>query len=426
MVNASSLPNAASRIVDMRGSVTQEWRDFFLRLASQTDNAVLEALYVELAKRVDQLEAGLRIVGPYSVRVVGTPDDGFIQVSLLGDKQNPGAKFYYGTNAAGTKGWHEVEVTLDGEETLTNKTLVAPTLRGGNGASLSENLTPIGESGDLHVVDFGSPAGWSDDGVGGLLHTPGSTDPLSLTGIPVVSGSAYMASVFWSGATAGTITVSLGSYSAVLPDESTPALLTYFDPDGTDTFSITPSNDFDGSVAFFSLQRVIPATNTDRVHITNETGSVNEDLFTPASGSLAFGDGALQNVLGSGAGANNFGLGRNALQQLIAGTRNTAIGAEANGSPQLVSSSTSIGSLAAAEANNSTAIGVSSRVDAAYPGAVALGHESQNTRAATVAVGARDVHVQGDGLGLLCPTPDGTALYRISVDNTGAVISTLL
>lgn len=318
-------------------------------------------------------------------------------------------------------------VDLTSPQTLSGpKTLVAPILQGGNGASLSDNLTPIGESGDLHVVDFGSPAGWSDDGVGGLLHTPGSTDPLTLTGIPVVSGSTYILSVYWSGATAGTITVGLGSYSALVPDEFTSVLLTYYDPDGTDTYSITPSSDFDGSVAFFTTQRVIPATNNDRVHITNETGSVDEELFTPASGSLGFGDGALQNLLGTGAGANNFGLGRNALQLLISGTRNTAIGAEANGSPQLVSSSTSIGSLAAAEANYSTAIGVSSRVDAAYPGSVAIGYQTQNTRADTAAIGLRDLHVQGDGLGMIVKTPDGTAEYRISVDNSGAVVTTLL
>lgn len=312
-------------------------------------------------------------------------------------------------------------VDLTSPQTLSGpKTLVAPILQGGNGATLSANLTPIGESGDLHVVDFGSPAGWSDDGVGGLLHTAGFTDPLSLTGIPVVSGSTYMVGVFWSGATAGTITASLGLYSVVIPDEFTQALIVYFDPDGTDTFSITPSSDFDGSVAFFSLQRVIPATNTDRVHITNEAGTVDEKIFVPSTGSLAFGDGALQNVLGSGAGDNNQALGRNTLQQLIAGTRNTAIGAEANGSPQLVSSSTSVGSLAAAEANNSTAIGVSSRVDAAYPGSVAIGYESQNTRAETVAIGDRDLHFL-PGRGPLLD--EGGTLYRIEVV-AGLVVAT--
>jgi len=105
MVAPSSLPNVASRLIDQRGAVTQEWRDFFLRLASQTDSAELRALYEELAAKVDALGGGFKIIGPFSVRVQGTPANGVVSLTLEGDVQNPGNTYYYGTGPTGKKGW---------------------------------------------------------------------------------------------------------------------------------------------------------------------------------------------------------------------------------------------------------------------------------------------------------------------------------
>src|ERR1700741_4960320 len=101
MVAASSLPNAASRLVDQKGSATQEWRDFFLRLSGQADTAELRALYEELAAKVDSLGGEFRIMGLLSVKVQGTPTNGVVALSLVGDEQNPGNTYYYGTGPTG-------------------------------------------------------------------------------------------------------------------------------------------------------------------------------------------------------------------------------------------------------------------------------------------------------------------------------------
>lgn len=108
MVSAASLPNAASRMVDQRGSATQEWRDFFLRLSTQTDNAELRALYEELAAKVDALGGEFRIMGLLSVKVQGTPANGVVSLTLEGDVQNPGNTYYYGTGPTGSKGWSTI------------------------------------------------------------------------------------------------------------------------------------------------------------------------------------------------------------------------------------------------------------------------------------------------------------------------------
>lgn len=107
------LPRANSAPVDPRnGAFTSEWYSFFQTLIGGEISAELQAEIDALAARVAQLEADetadFIIQGVGSVSVYGTPQSGVVQVTLQGDLSSPGAGYFYGTDAAGVKGWFQV------------------------------------------------------------------------------------------------------------------------------------------------------------------------------------------------------------------------------------------------------------------------------------------------------------------------------
>lgn len=93
------------------GPPLPEWRRFFESLASTTDDASLQASLNALAARVSVLESEGStdigsVFGTDSIVQVGTLQSGNVFLSLQGDVSIPGSSYYYGTDAAGVKGWH--------------------------------------------------------------------------------------------------------------------------------------------------------------------------------------------------------------------------------------------------------------------------------------------------------------------------------
>ncbi len=107
------LPRASAALTNAAGPPTAEWRRFFESLAAQTDNAAIQAELLALAARVSELEddpgadIGL-VLGQQSIKQVGVLTSGNVYLTLQGDAESPGNSYYYGTDAAGAKGFHEL------------------------------------------------------------------------------------------------------------------------------------------------------------------------------------------------------------------------------------------------------------------------------------------------------------------------------
>lgn len=102
------LPQPQSRLVDGAGFPMPEWYAALQAFAAALDSAETEgARVLALEAAVAALQAAVaaltpqQLIGIASVLIEGG------QVRLRGDTDNPGALYGYGTNADGTKGWHQ-------------------------------------------------------------------------------------------------------------------------------------------------------------------------------------------------------------------------------------------------------------------------------------------------------------------------------
>jgi hypothetical protein len=113
------LPRVQAKVLDAAGFASREWYDFFRDLvAVASQGTEQEAQIVVLQAAVQALEdAGSNLatlLGPASVSLTGTLAGGSVTFRLVNDSANPGATRYYGTDAAGTKGFHPaVAVTYE-------------------------------------------------------------------------------------------------------------------------------------------------------------------------------------------------------------------------------------------------------------------------------------------------------------------------
>lgn len=106
---AEWLPRAQGPFLNADGTPTVEWYDFLRALAEALDSVTSDAERIAILEAAAALqEAGVTvsIIGPASVRVLGSSTDGYV-VQLDGDDPAPGASHYYGTDPDGAKGWHE-------------------------------------------------------------------------------------------------------------------------------------------------------------------------------------------------------------------------------------------------------------------------------------------------------------------------------
>jgi hypothetical protein len=116
MANLPVLPRAQAP-ANTGGAFTREWYDFFrairpLAADNEALQAEIDAILVRLQALEDAPVTEATINGLSSVQVLGSLESGLVQILLQGDSDSPGATFYYGTDAAGLKGWHPVADTV--------------------------------------------------------------------------------------------------------------------------------------------------------------------------------------------------------------------------------------------------------------------------------------------------------------------------
>lgn len=102
------------------------WYDFFRQLLTFANESGLldPGVIADLEARLAALEdsGGGSIVGPSSVQVLGTLDDGGVTIRLLNDLNSPGNTYYYGTGPEGAKGWASIASTVLGDDSIIQTT----------------------------------------------------------------------------------------------------------------------------------------------------------------------------------------------------------------------------------------------------------------------------------------------------------------
>ena len=107
------LPRAQAGFLDGAGRPLAEWRRFFESLAALTTESTLQAEISTILARIAALEAAEgqgSVAGQASIVTYGQLATG-LTVALAGDSSSPGASHYYGTDAAGAKGFHLATTT---------------------------------------------------------------------------------------------------------------------------------------------------------------------------------------------------------------------------------------------------------------------------------------------------------------------------
>lgn len=193
-------------------------------------------------------------------------------------------------------------------------------------------------------TDSGSSWSWSS---GAALHTPGAVSTLSTT-ITVSSGSTYQVSFGISGRTAGSVSLAIGSVSAVqygtvTTFTSSATRTVVAAENGSVALTVTPSSDFDGRIDDIRVKAVTLNSVTPSLVILDDAGSstiavrcgrgaFESQYIGYLSGRSTLAS-ATQN-LGSGAyalsslttGSSNTALGNSALRNLTNGINNTSVG----------------------------------------------------------------------------------------------------
>ena len=123
------LPRAQAPIAGQLPT-TREWYEFFRQLLVFVgESSSIGSVIAEILGRLAALEQEggdpiTAIQGLASVSAYG-PFGGIVRVELFNDSLSPAATYYYGTSAAGTKGWHAVADTLAAAPGELTKTVEA-------------------------------------------------------------------------------------------------------------------------------------------------------------------------------------------------------------------------------------------------------------------------------------------------------------
>lgn len=162
------IPRAQAPLTDKAGLPSREWYTYFLGLSAAAGGdpevaGELRKILVRLQALEQTSPVSFNVVGLASIDVSGSPQNGYVRVALDGDADQPGGNMYYGTDAAGAKGWSPLmlaalaDVDLTG---LTNgDTLVwdAAAQRFTVGAAPSgQSFTRITATGDIRVTAGGN------------------------------------------------------------------------------------------------------------------------------------------------------------------------------------------------------------------------------------------------------------------------------
>lgn len=197
--------------------------------------------------------------------------------------------------------------------------------------------------------------GWAHDGTGFTAkHTAGNTAALEQS-ISITGGSYYLLSFQIKSRTAGSVYFTLGGISNAIYYKFSDSYYPLVSAGGDGKIAFYPSSDFDGSIDNVSIKQVTLVNSSFEV----ESNGTSIELRSTTKG-VGIGENSLRFMSSDAYGGNNFGLGPNALANLVTGWRNTAIGDSA-----LARATTSIyvvgigyGALASLEGGgNSIAIG---------------------------------------------------------------------
>jgi hypothetical protein len=106
-----SLPKPTEPLLDQFGKLSAPWYNYLRTRygddAAEEIIASIEAQIADLLARVEALEEGesARIVGPQSVSVVGSLQNGLVQLTLVNDEALPLPVSFYATDENQEKGW---------------------------------------------------------------------------------------------------------------------------------------------------------------------------------------------------------------------------------------------------------------------------------------------------------------------------------
>jgi hypothetical protein len=185
----TSLPSAREAITEDGKLATVTFRRWLESLGS-TASVTAEAISAiatalgspdgSVANIPDQ-DAGVSFVinGGGSVAVTGTLESGVFSITLANDSGNPGATYYYGTDATGAKGWHVL--STDGvPEGSTNLYFTNERARDATGAALvagSGITITVDDPGDTITIAASSSGGGGEI----LVSDTNSAPPVMLT-----------------------------------------------------------------------------------------------------------------------------------------------------------------------------------------------------------------------------------------------------
>jgi hypothetical protein len=310
----------------------------------------------------------------------------------------------------------------------------------------------------LTTADWVPGTGWAVTTPGTYQHTIGQTATLTHPAV-VANATRYRLSWTITGRTAGSVTLAFGGQSiagVTATDQFAPTTT------NTATLVITPTSDFNGEItpSLMPMTSQTPtirayrdASNVTRsaVRVPNLTNTVffgpNAGQWCLATGNSGFGSGCMPNLT---SGMNNSAFGANALFTLTTGKENVAFGmgtfhGAATGDANVAVGYNAgryagSGTTSNSASTNSVYLGYTSRAAAVgTDNEIAIGANALGLGSNTAVIGNTSItktRLQGTvettldyesitaGKGVLLRSPNGTR-YRISVNDSGAVIATL-
>jgi len=236
-----------------------------------------------------------------------------------------------------------------------------------------QSTAPLGDE-LVTSYDFSSSTGWTfgtgwsyDSGNDEADHTPGNTAALTQD-ISVVDGTTYQVSFTITNRTAGSVEIDIGGVYLYLYElnksftqSSTKAIVA--SGSGTQTLSITPSSDFDGSISSISVKAIVGVSQAAMVCLDDTNAPVVEVRGDEGLYSIFFGRYSGENNttgkdnnffgrkagLSNATGTNNSFFGSYAGMRNISGTNNSFFGREAGFSNTIGTNNSFFGMLSGKE-----------------------------------------------------------------------------
>ena len=325
-------------------------------------------------------------------------------------------------------------------------------------------------------TEFGLVMG-TDDGPGGVLHANRTPDggygaPFIAAALPVEQAAvAYQFAVYAQSASDGTVYTTFisqvdGTPGSIVASDGVSAAevfrsLPQKNGDGYREFGILPN----GDLLILAQESVnLGTTSTYIMRVSPRRGTMHPNSVDSGrvfggrvTGSNPFRSVAVGPYAVAGLGTDAVAVGNKSQAAATADSpQGTAVGAEskANGAgavalgyraDAILSGATAVGGQSVSSSNaiavgreanaglNGVALGrlaktsttnggiaIGNNAQANHTGAVALGRDVVTARADSVAVGPRDIEIQGNGKGVIMRSPNGT-IYRLSVSDAGAI-----